>query len=159
MRAEDDLVLDDGLGQRAWDLTYHLVLAADSLDSFAHVDAYMRLMGEEKKRGALFVYYLTMHRLTNGFSKKLSAGEIHDVASSLFPEISALIKVGVSKVEDLLLTYCDLATPKQEVGGSDAVLIGSAVLGVILENPTSDLETMRPDLAEWFAKVRRSVSL
>jgi hypothetical protein len=149
---------DDGLG-RAWALTTDLVVAAHSLNPYAHVRAFKRLLKKGDMRGGLYVYYLTSAHVEARCGHRPSPEDIQGVALSVFPGISRLLRVDVPKVEDLLRGYWKLETVGGEVIGSDAILIGSAVLGVMLERPEAQLEEMRPALSEWFAEVRQIAGL
>lgn len=149
---------DDGLG-RAWALTTDLVVSAHSLNPYAHARTFKRLLKKGDRRGGLYVYYLTSSHVEARCGRRPSLEDIHGVASSVFPGISRLLRIDVPKVEDLLRGYWNLETVGEAVIGSDAILIGSAVLGVMLERPEAQLKEMRPALAEWFAEIRQIAGL
>jgi hypothetical protein len=74
------------------------------------------------------------------------------LASRFYPQFSELIRGDQSQLEDTLLTVFALAAEDRKVKAGNAVVMGSAALGVLLDNPTADLETMRPSLADWWQR-------
>ena len=151
-RAGAAAAADDGLDGPNWDLLLESVAAAHRGDAEAHV-APLRRLGHEvpadAKAGA-YLWYLLRYQVAVLLGRKPSAEDLHELAVRFYPGFARLIRGDESRLEDTFLTVFGLAPEDRKVRGGVGVVMGSAALGVLLNDPEAELAEMRPHLAKWW---------
>lgn len=82
--------------------------------------------------------------------RRPSAEDLHELAVRFYPEFTRLIRGDESRLENTLLTVFGLAPEDRQIRGGMGVVMGSAALGVLLDDPETELAEMRPHLAKWW---------
>ncbi len=147
-------MLDDGLDVANWNLLRESIAAAYRGDAGAHVAALRRLERDvpvDAQAGA-YLWYLLRYRLAVLLGRRPSPEDLHELAERFYPQFAKLIRGGQAQLENTLLTVFDLAAADKRVKGGMAIVLGTAALGVISDDPETDLATMRPHLADWWRR-------
>lgn len=143
--------LADGLDRRAWAVVWESAAAAHRGSARAHVAPLLRYEREAPRDVMVGVYlwYLLRYRVAELIAARPDADDLHVLADRYYPTFSKLIRGDKSQLADTLLTAFELAAEDRKVSGGNAVVLGSAALGVLLEHPEAELRAMRPHLAAW----------
>jgi hypothetical protein len=91
--------------------------------------------------------------VTDESARRWLLGYAHDI----YPNWAPLIGRPVGALETLLLTPFGFALPGEEVQGADLLFLGTAALGVILDNPAIDLGYLIPTVDSWWDQNRELV--
>jgi hypothetical protein len=150
-RAGDADPEEDGLDGLSWDVLYQSVAAAHRGDDEAHVAPLLRYEREvpHDGRAGLYLWYLLRYRVAELLGRRPGQEDLHALAGCIYPAFAKLIRGDRSQLEDTLLTVFGLAAEDRKVSGGRGVVMGSAALGVLLDDPESELAAMRPHLAQW----------
>lgn len=153
-KSSDDTHAGDGLDTLNWELLRQSVTAAHQGDADAHVAALHRLEEEapiDAKVGA-YLWFLLRYRVADLLGRRPEERDLRELAMRFYPKFSKLIRGDQRQLEDTLLTVFEFAPEDRKVKGGRAVVMGSAALGVLLDNPEADLIAMRPHLAKWWQR-------
>jgi hypothetical protein len=150
-RAGDANRADDGLDGLSWDVLCQSLAAAHRGDPDAHVAPLLRYEREvpHDTQAGIYLWYLLRYRVAELLGRRPSSEDLHALAERFYPAFAKLIRGDVRQLEDTLLTVFGLAPADRKVSGGMGVVMGSAALGVLLDDPEPDLAAMRPHLAEW----------
>ena len=144
----------DGLDTANWELLCEIVTAAHQGDAESHVAALLRLERDvpaDAKAGA-YLWYLLRYRVAALLGRRPRPEDLHELAQRYAPKFAELIRGGQAELEDTLLTVFDFTTHGRKVKGGKAIIVGSAALGVLLDDVEVELAEMRPHLAEWWRR-------
>lgn len=144
----------DGLDALSWDTLCQSAVAAHRGDAEAHVAPLLRLEREAPldTKAGLYLWYLLRYRVAELMGRKPSAEDLHALAERFYPKFAKLIRGDQRQLEDTLLSVFALAAEGRKVTGGNAVVMGTAALGVLLDDPEVELVVMRPHLANWWAQ-------
>ena len=150
-RTGDTVSAGDGLDGLSWEVLCQSLAAAHRGDAQAHVAP---LLGYEREvphdvRAGLYLWYLLRYRVIEVLGRKPTPEDLHSLAERSYPTFAKLIRGDESQLEDTLLTVFGFAPEERKVSGGRAVVLGSAALGILLEDPETELAAMRPHLARW----------
>ena len=150
-RAGDANLADDGLDGLSWDVLCQSVVAAHRGDAEAHVAPLLRYEREVPRdgRAGLYLWYLLRYRVAELVGRRPGPEDLHALAERFYPPFAKLIRADRSQLEDTLLTVFGLTAEDRKVSGGTGVVMGSAALGVLLDDPETELAAMRPHLAGW----------
>jgi hypothetical protein len=142
---------DDGLDGLSWDVLCQSVAAAHRGDAQAHAAPLLRYEREVPRdtRAGVYLWYLLRYRVAELLGRRPSPEDLHALAERSYPAFARLIRGDRSQLEDTLFTVFGLACEGRKVGGGMGVVMGSAALGVLLDDPETELAAMRPHLAQW----------
>ena len=98
----------------------------------------------------LLPWVLLRYRVAEMLGRRPSPQDLHSLAERYYPQFSKLIRGDQRQLEDTLLTVFAFAAEGRKVKGGNAVVMGSAALGVLLGDPAAELAAMRPHLAAWW---------
>lgn len=145
----------DGLDARSWDALWQSVPAAHRGDAEAHVVPLLRYERDAPAdvRAGVYLWFLLRYRVAELLGRRPSPEDLHVLAVRFHPEFARLVLGDQRRLEDTLLTVFALAADGGKVTGGDAVVMGSAALGVLLDDdPEAQLAAMRPALADWWRR-------
>lgn len=144
----------DGLDPVSWAAVCESTAAAHRGDAHAHVTPLLRLEREmpNDPRAGLYLWYLLRYRVAELLGRKPNAEDLHALAERFYPAFAKLIHGDRDQLENTVLTVFALVNAERKVSGGDAVVMGSAALGVLLDDPESELTAMRPHLAAWWQR-------
>lgn len=151
-RSETDALATeyDGLDGRNWKIVVESATAAHRGDPDDHGAPLMRVAVKDATPG-LYLQYLLRYRVAAILGRRPTADDLHDLTDRFYPDFAKIIRGDRTQLEDTLLTVFDLVPEEDAVDGPMGVILGSAALGVLLEDPDADLAAMRPPLAKWWA--------
>lgn len=147
----------------AWQLLAVAVSAAHRGDPGAFASTTVdltRVLDLERQRVAgLYVVYLLRYALANAVGGHRPEGhELTRLASEHRDGfVSLLQRAEPDLLERTLLTAYKLVPAKEEVEGALFSLAATAALGILLKDPASDLNTMRPHLTAWLDRHREDI--
>jgi hypothetical protein len=145
---------DDGLDNANWQLLREILIAAHQGDAEGHVAALLRLERDvpaDAKAGA-YLWYLLRYRVAALLGRRPRPEDLHELAQRYAPKFAKLVRGGQGELEDTLLTVFDFTTLGRKVKGGKAIVVGSAALGVLLDDVEVELAEMRPHLADWWKR-------
>jgi hypothetical protein len=144
----------DGLDALSWDALCRSAVAAYRGDAEAHVAPLLRREWEapHDTRVGLYLWYLLRYRVAELVGRKPSPEDLHALAERFYPKFDKLIRGDQRQLEDTMLSVFALAAEGRKVTGGNAVVMGTAALGVLLDDPEVELVAMRPHLANWWAQ-------
>jgi hypothetical protein len=144
----------DGLDDGIWEVVRESTEAAHRGDANGHVAPLLRFEREtpHDTKVGIYLWYLLRYRVAALLGRRPNREDLQALASQYYSQFSKLIRGDQSQLEDTLLTVFALAPEDRKVKGGNAVVMGSAALGVLLDNPAADLEGMRPHLAAWWQR-------
>jgi hypothetical protein len=150
--ARSHVTTGDGLDATNWELLQQSVTAAHQGNAEAHIAALRRLEREVPVDATVGVYlwYLLRYQVAELLGRRPAEKDLHDLAEHFYSEFAKLIRGDRSQLENMLLTVFEFAPENKQVKGGRAVVLGSAALGVLLDDPETELAAMRPHLEEWW---------
>jgi hypothetical protein len=152
--AADTDQADDGVDTANWELLREIITAAHEGDAAAHVAALLRLERDvpvDAKAGA-YLWYLLRYRVAALLGRRPLPEDLHEIAQRHAPKFAKLIRGGQTELEDTLLSVFGFATRGGKVRGGKAIIVGSAALGVLLNDVEVELAEIRPHLADWWKR-------
>jgi len=99
-----------------------------------------------------YVWYLLRYRVAEILGRKPTAEDLHELAVSAYPQFSVIIKGDVTLLEGTLRSVFELESAQQKLTGGKLVVLGFAALGALLDDPKTELDRMRPHLADWWRR-------
>jgi hypothetical protein len=141
-----------GLDSLNWALLAGSVMSAHRGDAGAHVAALRRLERDVPAgaRVGAYLWYLLRYRVVAMLGRRPGPEDVRELARRFWPEFAKLIRGDHSQLEDTLLTVFRFAAEDRKVKGGRAIVMVSAALGVLLDDPETELAAMRPHLAQWW---------
>lgn len=141
----------DGLDEANWQILRAAVTASHRGDVHAAHMATRRFDTDVPVdgRAGTYVWWLLRYRVAQLLGRRPSRGDLTQIAGYAEPRFGEVI-TDSSVLEDVLLTVWKLAPSGREVSGGRFLIAGIAALGVLLDDPSADLEAMRPELAAWW---------
>jgi hypothetical protein len=147
----------DGLDHEVWRILSTFVGAAARGDVTAARDAIPHMergLPNDGQAGA-YVWYLLRYRVVEILARRPSAEDLHDLAVTAWPRFAELVNADEHVLEDIFRSVFKFETAG-EVTGAKLIVLGSAALGVLLDDPDAGLEVIRPHLVDWWRKNRRN---
>lgn len=144
----------DGLDTANWDLLCESIAAAHRGNAEAHASALRRLENDlpvDVKAGA-YLRYLLRYRIAVILGHRPSHEDLVQISENFYPKFARIIRGDRSQFEDTILTVFELASEDRKVKGGRALVLGTAALGVMLDDPENELAAMRPNLAKWWQR-------
>jgi hypothetical protein len=107
---------------------------------------------DQRGLAGVYVWYLVQYQVIDVLGRKPTVEDLHELAVSIHPKFSKLIRWDIERLEDMLCTIFELAPPGRQVTGGQLVVSASAVVSVLVDDPISQLAIIRPPLARWSAR-------
>jgi hypothetical protein len=86
--------------------------------------------------------------------RKPTPEDLHAMAVQFHSSFAVLIRGDQNQLENMLLSVFLMASDNQQVKGGMGVVVGTAALGVLLDDPESELAVMPPPLMQWWLRNR-----
>jgi len=127
------------------------VVAAHRGDGAAAHAATVRLANHVPYDGQVstWIWWLLRHRVAQILGRRPGYGDISQISGYRESQFGLVVR-DEELLKNILLTVWKLAAPQQEVTGGQFVVAGVAALGALLQDPATDLEAARADLAAWW---------
>jgi hypothetical protein len=140
-----------------WQILSEMIIAASRGDKDEVHKAIMRMAKEVPDDGVAgtYLWFLIQYHVAKLLGHQPTADELHQLAddiSARFLRAVPAARTDQSILERALRTVFDLAAEEEQVAGGRIVVVGAAALGVMLDDPSAQLESMRPLLAEWWRR-------
>ena len=147
---------DDGWDEfdnAVWQIVRDAVIAAHEGDVRAAHLATRRLDTDVPVDGrpGTYLWWLLRHRVAQLLSRRPSPDDLHEIATRHMDAFGVVVR-DTSVFEDVLLTVWKLAPPEREVTAGRFIVAAVTALGILRDEPASDLDAVRPDLIAWWEK-------
>ena len=142
----------DGLDDTIWATLSHFIATVGRGDAAAARSAIPRLERDLPSDGqaASYVWYALRYRAIEILERRPTPEDLHDLAISTWPRFGQIVQGDERLVEDILRSVFKHAPLQNEITGAKLIVLGSAELGILLNDPSADLDRIRPHLAEWW---------
>lgn len=146
--------MGDGLDDEIWDLLRGYILIVAGGDAAAARSVIPRLERDLPNDGqaATYIWYGLRYRVIEIMERRPTPEDLHELAISTWPRLGELIHGDDRLVEDLLRSVFRFPPLRDEITGAKLIVLGSAALGALLNDPAADLDVIRPHLAEWWRR-------
>jgi hypothetical protein len=145
-------VSDSVIEPRNWNILREMVIAARGRD-IAQFRASARRLEQEvpvDEKANRYVTYLLWRQVKDTLGRQPEENDFEIVAHRAHGRVSQLLKVTPGDLEGVVRVVFGRSFEGFTIPAGDFILIGSAILGSLMENPEADLLGMYPKLAEWF---------
>jgi hypothetical protein len=144
----------DGLDEDAWQCLTAAILAANREDGNGmamHIRKFEALPDADDKADAAsrYLWYLLRYRVVELLRRRPTAEDLHELASRTYPRYRQVVRESVITLEDTLRAYFRLPPIGSQLPAGRWFVSATATVGVLLDDPATDLEVIRPSLAEW----------
>lgn len=146
---------NDPLGDQAWRALSTAIIAASQLNANDHANLFRRWPGEasdEGRRACLYLWYLLRYRVAEILGRLPTPEDLRNLAVQLHPQFARLIRGDESRLEATLRTLFETTTAEDHVRGGMFLILGTALLGVLLDDAEPQLAAMRPHLDDWWQR-------
>ena len=146
--------MDDGLDEARLQILYEAMAAAHRGDADAAAAAGLRIGTDISVDGqaGMYVWYLLRYQVAEMLGHTPSADDLHQIAGRCYPAFSIVVRGDSRLLENTLRTAFALATAQEHVTGGKLVLFGALAVGVLMDNPETELAAIRPHLAAWWQR-------
>lgn len=145
---------EDGLDEQIWELLRGFMAAVGRGDASGARSAIPRLEHDLPNDGqaAAYIWYVLRYRVVEILGRKPASEDLHELATSTWPALAAIVHGDAQLVEDVLRSVFKHAPAQDDITGAKLIVLGSVTLAVLLDDPSRDLEVIRPHLAEWWRR-------
>jgi hypothetical protein len=144
---------DIELDEEVWTLLSEVVLAAnrgDQVDFASSTTALTQTLDLQRQRLAgLYLWYLLRFRIVALVGNRPTESDLMGLVDRSRSRFAAIADKDPSLLGRTLLSAFNIAEPADSVTGAEFSVASSVALGVLLEDPVSDLDPMRPPLIRW----------
>jgi hypothetical protein len=102
--------------------------------------------------GGHFIYYLLKQAITNRLAGPVSPDELRGLARDIKPQVTRIAKVGEDDIAKVMMTALDLAEKKDLPTEEILIVLGSVILGCLLDTLPEDLTAHYSGLMDWHNK-------
>lgn len=144
----------DGLDPANWEILCAAVIAAHNGDIAAARAVTRRLDTDVPVDGqaGTYLWYLLRYHVVEMLGRRPSAEDLRTISARFNFRFSSVIGSSEGLMENVLRTVFKLASSGEEVTAGSFIVAGTTALGVLLNDPVADMETMRPHLAVWWRR-------
>jgi len=144
----------DGLNDKIWSVLRGFIAVAGRGDAAGVRSAIPRLERDLPNDGqaATYIWYLLRYRVIEILQRKPTPEDLHELAITTWPRFGEVVQGDERLVEDILRSVFKHPPIQEEITGAKLIVLGSAALGVLLDDPLAYLDAIRPHLAEWWRR-------
>ncbi|WP_326837376.1 hypothetical protein VSH64_21190 [Amycolatopsis rhabdoformis] len=102
------------------------------------------------EKATRYVTYLLWRQVKDTLGRQPADSDFEIVAHRAHERVSQLLKVTPGDLEGVVRVVFGRSFEGFTVSAGDFILMGSAILGSLMENPVSDLGKIYPKLEEWY---------
>jgi hypothetical protein len=149
------MMADSVVDEEVWRRLVEIIRAAHELDRKEFV-ARARSFAEEvelpgHQRAGLYLWYLLRNALGAKVGGRVPTdAELTRISHDYIARLSTLVDAGRPIMEDTFRKVFERAPLKKEILPGELLLLASAALGVLYENPDDELSRMKPHLNNWW---------
>jgi hypothetical protein len=142
----------DGLDERLWSILSEILAASHRGDAPEFGVQMMRLKDEvvDGQRAGVYMAFLLNMKILERFGRIPTDRELHKLARKTAAGFERICRNDQGQLENTYRQVCERKVPPEYVGVHLVIFIAAA-LGPLLPDPVSELERLRPELAEWYA--------
>jgi hypothetical protein len=143
-----------GLDPVNWEILCAVVTAAHDGNVAAAQAATRRFDTDVPIDGQAGTYlrYLLRHRIVDILGGRPSEEDLQVIAARAYLRFNLVIRGSERLLENVLRTVFRMPVEGEKVTGGAFIVVGTAALGVLLDDPVADMEAMRPHLADWWRR-------
>jgi len=146
----------DGVDEEIWHRV-GVILAAGQRgdpDEFSRLwqDLDREVPGFQRGLAGVYVWYLMWHRVAELLGRKPTPEDLHELAERIYPRFAQLIRWDQQRLEDTLATVFQYAPADRQVTGGELYVAGSAIVSILLDDPSTQMAAIRAPLARWYAR-------
>jgi hypothetical protein len=144
----------DGLDEAQWEILLDGVIAShdgDAVAAHAATRRYAARVPFDNQLGA-YLWYLLRYRVAVMVDGRPTAKELREISGRARLKFAAVIRGDQNLLENVLRTVFRMASPQEKVVEGQFVVLGLAALGVLLDDPAADMQSMRPQLADYWRR-------
>lgn len=150
-RAEDN---GHQLDEVRWRILCEAVAAAHEGNPRAAQAAWNRLETEVQANGqaAAYLWYLLRYRIHNYFGRRPTEQDLARLAQQRHPLYARVLRGDIGELENLLRSVTNMISEDRRITGGRFVVLSIVTLGILLDDPQSQLDQMKPDLVDWWQR-------
>jgi CheY-like chemotaxis protein len=92
------------------------------------------------------------YRITDTLRRRPTEKDLHEIALSAYPRSRQVVTADETLLEDVLRKVFEFPQLKTQIQAGQLAVLGSAVLGVLMDHPAADMEAARPHLIQWWQR-------
>jgi hypothetical protein len=146
----------DELDEDIWHRLSVIFAAAHRGDPDQLADLWLKLEREVSEKGrdqaAVYLRFLLEYRVIEILGRRPTVEDLHELSISTYTRYRQVIREDEEVLEDLLGTVFKFLPPERYVKGARFMVLASAAVGVLLDDPASQLDAIRPPLARWYRR-------
>ncbi len=145
---------DDGLSDDVWDILRAGLTAAHEGRRTDFRDAGVALANRVPfdAQAGVYLWFMLRARVARIVGHRPAAEELREIAERAYPKYSLISVYDVNFFEDILTSVFDLAPEGRPVSDAELTIGSMLALGILMDDPVSDMEVMRPHLAAWWQR-------
>jgi hypothetical protein len=147
---------DEEFDQELWQRLGKVIGAANRGDTRAHTAEFLLWAKEvplaRQQRAGLYLWYLLQYRITDTLRRRPTQQDLHEIALSAYPRFRQVVTADETLLEDVLRKVFEFPQLKTHIQAGQLAVLGSAVLGVLMDHPAADMEAARPHLIQWWQR-------
>jgi hypothetical protein len=150
-RGEDN---DHQLDEVRWGILCEAVVAAHDGNPAAARAAWNRLETDVPAEGqaSAYLWYLLRYRIHNYFGRRPTEQDLAGLAQRRHPLYARVLRGDTGELEDVLRTVTNMISENRRITGGRFVVFSIVTLGILLDDPQSQLDQMKPHLADWWQR-------
>jgi hypothetical protein len=150
-RAEDN---GHWIDEVRWRILCEAVAAAHDGNPAAAQAAWNRLETEIRVDGqaAAYLWYLLRYRIFDYFGRRPAEQDLARLAQRLHPLYARVLRGDISELEDVLRSVTNMISEDRRITGGRFVVVGIVALGILLDDPQSQLDQIKPYLVDWWQR-------
>jgi hypothetical protein len=149
---------EDGIDEDVWSRLVGIVSAAFGSDAASYTASILRWADDfpvagQRRMGAYLMYLLGYRVKELLRQNKPSDDDLRAVARAAHSDVLQILdKVTAEQLEATVLIAFDRPTLDAGISPAEFIVFAGATLGILLDDPSSDLPYMRPRLANWWKR-------
>ena len=151
----------DGLNDRSWERLRVVVTAANAGDRKAFEGEVRSWRSDislgEQQRIGLYLLALVKYMTRRSLMGEPGESDLRNLATRCFPDVSRVLTVHTTAVEDTLRTAFGRPSIGREHSPGELVIVSAAIVGSLLTKPADEIAGMREYVAEWWRVNARNV--
>jgi hypothetical protein len=151
-----DWLSPDGLIEQVWQHMAAILAAASRADG----NDFARLLrrfdadssDDERADASAYLWFILRFRVAEMVGHRPTAEDLHDLADKTYPEYAKIISEPMITLEDTLRFFWKMTSAGSQLSGGRLFVSAAAAAGILLHDPRTDLESIRPRVAKWKAR-------
>lgn len=142
------------LDETRWRILCEATAAAHEGYAAAAQAAWNRLETDVPVDGqaAAYLWYLLRYRIADYLGRRPTEQDLTRLAKRRHPLYARVLGGDVGELEDMLRSLFSMISEDRRITGGRFVVLGIVVLGIFLDDPQSQLDHMKPHLADWWQR-------